>query len=184
MLLTNLFRDQLDRYGEIDITMNILEEMIRTVPKMQVIVNADDALSAYLAMDSGNPYITYGISKPVQKSAANEIREGRFCKKCGARLEYSFYHYSQLGDYKCPSCGFARPEIKYDAHDVKVGDQLSFQVEDKHLTANIMYIIFWPPMPDSVQLDFPVSISRICFRNSIRKMDVWNSSVLKALVLC
>ena len=36
MLLTNLFRDQLDRYGEIDITMNILEEMIRTVPKMQV----------------------------------------------------------------------------------------------------------------------------------------------------
>ena len=136
MVLTNLFRDQLDRYGEIDITMNILEEMIRTVPKMQVIVNADDALSAYLAMDSGNPYITYGISKPVQKSAANEIREGRFCKKCGARLEYSFYHYSQLGDYKCPSCGFARPEIKYDAHDVKVGDQLSFQVEDKHLTAN------------------------------------------------
>ena len=58
MLLTNLFRDQLDRYGEIDITMNILEEMIRTVPKMQVIVNVDDALSAYLAMDSGNPYIT------------------------------------------------------------------------------------------------------------------------------
>lgn len=57
-------------------------------------------------------------------------------KKCGAKLEYSFYHYSQLGDYKCPSCGFARPAIQYDAHDVKVGDQLSFQVEDKHLTAN------------------------------------------------
>ena len=136
MVMTNLFRDQLDRYGEIDITMNILEEMIRTVPKMQVIVNADDALSAYLALDSGNPCITYGISKPVQKSAANEIREGRFCKKCGARLEYSFYHYSQLGDYKCPSCGFKRPEIRYDAYDVKVGEQLSFAVEDKHLVAN------------------------------------------------
>ena len=72
MLLTNLFRDQLDRYGEIDITMNILEEMMRKVPKMQIIVNGDDALSAYLAMDSGNPYVTYGISKPVIKSAANE----------------------------------------------------------------------------------------------------------------
>ena len=70
MLLTNLFRDQLDRYGEIDITMNILEEMMRKVPKMQIIVNGDDALSAYLAMDSGNPYVTYGISKPVIKSAA------------------------------------------------------------------------------------------------------------------
>ena len=63
--------------------MNILEEMMRKVPKMQIIVNGDDALSAYLAMDSGNPYVTYGISKPVIKSAANEIREGRFCKRCG-----------------------------------------------------------------------------------------------------
>ena len=53
MLLTNLFRDQLDRYGEIDITMNILEEMMRKVPEMQIIVNGDDALSAYLAMDTG-----------------------------------------------------------------------------------------------------------------------------------
>ena len=75
MVMTNLFRDQLDRYGEIDITMNILEEMMRKVPDMKVIVNGDDALSAYLAMDSGNPYVTYGISRPVVQSAANEIRE-------------------------------------------------------------------------------------------------------------
>lgn len=136
MVMTNLFRDQLDRYGEIDITMNILEEMMRKVPEMKVIVNGDDALSAYLAMDSGNPYVTYGISKPVVQSAANEIREGRFCKKCGERLQYSFYHYSQLGDYKCPKCGFQRPALRYDAYDVKVGEQLSFRVEDKLLSAN------------------------------------------------
>lgn len=136
MVMTNLFRDQLDRYGEIDITMNILEEMIRKVPKMKVIVNGDDALSAYLAMDSGNNYITYGISKPVIKSETNEIREGRFCKKCGEKLDYSFYHYSQLGDYKCPKCGFKRPDPTFDAYDVKVGDQLSFSVENRNIVAN------------------------------------------------
>lgn len=136
MVMTNLFRDQLDRYGEIDITMGILEEMMRKVPKMQVIVNGDDALSAYLAMDSGNPFVTYGISRPVMKNAANEIREGRFCKICGERLEYSFYHYSQLGDYKCPKCGFARPQLTYDASGVKVDDQISFTVEGRHLVAN------------------------------------------------
>ncbi|WP_373213331.1 MurT ligase domain-containing protein [Ruminococcus sp. 5_1_39BFAA] len=136
MVMTNLFRDQLDRYGEIDITMNILEEMIRKVPKMKVIVNGDDALSAYLAMDSGNEFVTYGISKPVMKNETNEIREGRFCKCCGERLIYSFYHYSQLGDYKCPKCGFARPEIQYDADDVKVDDQISFRVEGRQITAN------------------------------------------------
>ncbi len=136
MVMTNLFRDQLDRYGEIDITMNILEEMIKKVPDMKVIVNGDDALSTYLVMDSGNPYVTYGISKPVMRSATNEIREGRFCKKCGERLQYSFYHYSQLGDYECPGCGFRRPDIQYDAGDVKVGEQLSFRVENNLLVAN------------------------------------------------
>ncbi|MDO4340451.1 MAG: MurT ligase domain-containing protein [Eubacteriales bacterium] len=136
MVMTNLFRDQLDRYGEIDITMNILEKMIRSVPKMKVIVNGDDALSAYLAMDSGNEFISYGISRPVMKNETNEIREGRFCKRCGAKLQYSFYHYSQLGDYKCPECGFTRPKLDFDADDVKVGDQLSFRVEDRHIVAN------------------------------------------------
>ena len=136
MVMTNLFRDQLDRYGEIDITMNILEEMIRTVPDMKLIVNGDDALSAYMAMDSGNPCVYYGISRPVMRNETNEIREGRFCKKCGERLQYSFYHYSQLGDYQCPKCGFKRPVPDYDAEDVKVSDQLSFSVEGNRIVAN------------------------------------------------
>ena len=124
MLMTNLFRDQLDRYGEIDITMNILESMIKTLPEMKVIVNGDDALSAYLAMDSGNPCIFYGISQPVMKNETNEIREGRF------------YHYSQLGDYLCPGCGFKRPDPDFDAYDVKVGDRLSFRVENRLISAD------------------------------------------------
>ena len=136
MLMTNLFRDQLDRFGEIDITMNILESMIKTLPEMKVIVNGDDALSAYLAMDSGNPCIFYGISQPVMKNETNEIREGRFCKRCGAKLEYSFYHYSQLGDYLCPGCGFKRPDPDFDAYDVKVGDRLSFRVENRLISAD------------------------------------------------
>lgn len=90
MVMTNLFRDQLDRYGEIDITMNILEEMIRKVPDMKLIVNGDDALSAYLAKDSGNACIYYGISRPVMKNETNEIREGRFCKCCGKDFSTAF----------------------------------------------------------------------------------------------
>lgn len=136
MVMTNLFRDQLDRYGEIDITMNILKEMIQKVPEMKLIVNGDDALSAFLAMDSGNPFITYGISRQVMENKTNEIREGRFCKRCGERLDYRFYHYSQLGDYLCPGCGFKRPALNYDGEDVTVADQLSFYVEGRHIVAN------------------------------------------------
>lgn len=137
MVLTNLFRDQLDRYGEIDITMNILKESMQSAPDMKVIVNGDDALSAFLAMDSGNDFVTYGISeKVIDDKGSHEIREGRFCKKCGAPLHYNFYHYSQLGDYKCTDCDFVRPKIDFNAYDVEIGEGLLFSVEDKRLFAN------------------------------------------------
>ena len=136
MILTNLFRDQLDRYGEIDITMNILKEMIQKVDKMTLIVNGDDALSAFLAQETGKPCVTYGIPEKTVKEEGTEIREGRFCKKCGTKLEYRFYHYSQLGDYYCPGCGFERPHLDYGAEAVKLGDQISFTVEDRRLVAD------------------------------------------------
>lgn len=137
MVLTNLFRDQLDRYGEIDTTMNILKEVMQSAPHMKVVVNGDDALSAFLTMDAGNEMITYGISEQVMNDKdSHEIREGRFCKKCGAPLSYQFYHYSQLGDYACTKCDFKRPVIQYDASGIEVSDHLAFTVEGKRIAAN------------------------------------------------
>ena len=63
MILTNLFRDQLDRYGEIDITMELLKKAMHMAPDMTLVVNGDDALSAFLAKDSGNKYVTFGVSR-------------------------------------------------------------------------------------------------------------------------
>jgi len=137
MVLTNLFRDQLDRYGEIDITMKLLKQAMEMAPDMKVIVNGDDALSAYLAMESGNPYVTYGISEKVfDEQDTHEIREGRFCKRCGGRLEYEFYHYSQIGIYRCPECGFQRPAIDFDASHIRMEHGLEFDVEGRHIAAN------------------------------------------------
>lgn len=137
MVLTNLFRDQLDRYGEIDTTMNILKEVMQSAPDMKVVVNGDDALSTSIAMDAGNTCITYGINEKVMDDGApQEIRDGRFCKRCGQPLSYNFYHYSQLGDYACTSCDFKRPQIQYNASDIEVSDHLSFTVEGRRITAN------------------------------------------------
>lgn len=136
VILTNLFRDQLDRYGEIDTTINLIKEMIQKTAKTTVIVNGDDALTTYLAQETGNKVITYGVGKPAGKNELNEVRDGRFCKKCGGRLHYNFYHYSQLGDYECPQCGFKRPQLDFDAEDVQFGDQISFTVQGRRLFVN------------------------------------------------
>ena len=136
MVLTNLFRDQLDRYGEIDITMNLVRDAMKLAPDMKVIVNADDALSVFVTQESGNPYVTYGIGEKVFEESINEIKEGRFCKKCGAKMEYNFYHFSQLGDYYCSACDFKRPEIKYNASEIETGDHLAFCVDNRRIKAN------------------------------------------------
>ena len=107
-------------------------------PDMTLVVNGDDALSAFLAKDSGNKYVTFGIGKQCQqeKENAREIREGQFCKCCGEKLNYHFYHYSQLGDYECPNCGFKRPKLDFDAENVKSGGKLSFDVDNREIKAN------------------------------------------------
>ncbi len=129
MILTGLFRDQLDRYGEIDLTMKALEKAILEAPDMTLVINADDPLTAYLAKKSAHRIVSYGVSEKVTENV-DVIREGRFCENCGAPLRYDFYHFSQLGVYCCPACGFERPQIDYDASGIRLSPQLSFDVKE------------------------------------------------------
>ena len=129
MVLTGLFRDQLDRYGEIDLTMKALEKAIREAPNMTLVINGDDPLTAYLAKKSARCVVSFGVSEKVTDNV-DVIREARFCENCGAPLQYDFYHFSQLGLYRCPSCGFHRPEINYDASGVSLTPHLSFDVKE------------------------------------------------------
>ena len=137
LVLTNLFRDQLDRYGEIDTTIGLLKEAIGMVPEMKLIVNADDPLSVWLAQETGNPYVCYGIGEEVRSARSHEIREGRFCKRCGAPLQYEYYHYGQMGKYRCSACDFARPQARYEARGISTEGGVSFRVEDQQIEAGL-----------------------------------------------
>ncbi len=135
MIITGLFRDQLDRYGEIDLTMKAIDKAIRLAPDMTLVINGDDPLTAFLAKESGHRFVSFGVSEQTTPevdfpSSSAEIREGRFCENCGSPLHYDFYHFSQLGVYRCPSCGFKRPSIDYDAARVTLAPQLSFDVRE------------------------------------------------------
>ena len=137
MITTNLFRDQLDRYGEIDAIANLFIQVMQAAPEMKVVVNGDDALTSYIALESGNKVIPYGINEKVlEGKESKEMHEGRFCRRCGAPLEYKFHHYSQLGNYACTACDFKRPEVQFNASQIEVGDQLKFKVGDKQIVAN------------------------------------------------
>ena len=145
-LLTNISRDQLDRFGEVDITFNKLKTGVSSVKKTKLIINCDDVLSYTLACDCGNTYVTYGISEQIfDDISRSEIRESIFCRSCGKKLEYDFFHYGQLGIYHCPNCGLKRPEPDYTATDITLHDEVySFDMDGMHIdsTARTPYNIY------------------------------------------
>ncbi|MGE4282550.1 MAG: MurT ligase domain-containing protein [Clostridia bacterium] len=135
IIITNLFRDQLDRFGEIDITMKLLHLALEKAPDAALILNGDDPLTARFGYDSKRPCYFYGIDQDLNINE-NETKEGRFCTLCGQELQYNYYHYSQLGDFFCTNCGFKRPVLNFKAFDVHLEEGLQFEVAHNCSTAS------------------------------------------------
>lgn len=117
-VIHNFFRDQLDRYGEIDILIDKIEEVID--PQTTLVLNADDPLVRQISFDTNRGAIYYGVNKtPYSLEEMSQVREAKFCPNCNRKLEYEFFHYSQLGNYQC-ECGFGKPACEYAAEDVNL----------------------------------------------------------------
>ncbi len=110
-VLTNLFRDQLDRYGEVDYLSRLWGETLSALPSSStVLLNADDPRIASLGEKLSCRVLYYGIEdQSLAGSALAHASDSRFCLHCGAPYDYPMVFYSHLGHYRCPSCGMARP---------------------------------------------------------------------------
>ena len=127
IVITNLFRDQMDRYGEIESTARLLDEAIQKVPDVTLVLNADDPFCASLGVDRNAIY--YGVSEDA--NSEDDAKENQFCLKCGSNLTYEYHHYSQLGKYKCEGCSFARPNPDYSATRVDLSQGIRFVMSYK-----------------------------------------------------
>ncbi|WP_042331843.1 Mur ligase family protein [Desulfosporosinus orientis] len=115
-IITNFFRDQLDRYGELDTTVRMVRESLGDATVL--VLNADDPLVAQFGQNHSRT-IYYGVERtPESRVESQETREARFCPSCGTVLDYSLFHYGQLGIYQCTGCGFHRSEPKILAQNV------------------------------------------------------------------
>ena len=143
IVITNLFRDQLDRYGEIDATVKLLDEAFSNIKNdFELILNGDDPLCAHYADKYKAKF--YGISED-KNLKKNEIKEGRFCLKCQSELSYNFCHYSQLGDFYCPKCGYKRQAPHYDAVNIDLDNKMKFDIKynDHTITLDVNYKGFY-----------------------------------------
>lgn len=151
-VLLNLFRDQLDRYGEIDHTQDVIAHALELSPATTLIYNADDPLCASIAARVPNTSIAFGIDGATG-TESDRISDSRFCSQCNAPLEYDYVQYGQLGAYHCPSCGWSRPALLRRVTDVELtcngyGFDLTFGPEAKapatHITTryNGLYMVY------------------------------------------
>ncbi len=119
LVVTNLFRDQLDRYGELSTTAALIQKAIDKNTELTLILNADDPLVTNFGYNREN-VIFYGfenVSFECEHEGSGAPAEVYNCI-CGKPLKYSKQFFAQQGHYEC-TCGFKRPKCTYSA-DVKV----------------------------------------------------------------
>jgi UDP-N-acetylmuramyl tripeptide synthase len=122
ILLGNLFRDQLDRYGETETLADAWSAMAASLAgETAFILNADDPMVADIARVSGPVTSTFGIDDTAQAlPELQHARDAKQCRVCGAELEYSAYFVGHLGHYSCPSCPVSRPDPDVTATEVEL----------------------------------------------------------------
>lgn len=118
VLVTNIFRDQLDRYGEITHTLNNIKAGLENSPNAIVCLNADCSLSVSMAEGLNQKIIYYGVETPLYKERVTEISDAPYCVKCKGEYTYDYVTYGHLGGFRCAACGYARPPAEVSVASV------------------------------------------------------------------
>lgn len=133
VVITNLFRDQLDRYGEIDMTVDFIRRALALAPKAKLVLNGDDPLVAQFGEKTDRRCYFVGVDEDCGLEGG-EAGEGKICIFCGHELSYEYHHYSQLGNFHCENCGFSRKAPDFSITQVKLSGGVSFMLTHKEQT--------------------------------------------------
>jgi UDP-N-acetylmuramyl tripeptide synthase len=117
LLLANLFRDQLDRYGELEAIADRWADALAATPVEQLVLNADDPVVANLGHD--RDALFFGVEDDAMAMAEMQhAADAKHCRLCGAPYRYDAIYMGHLGHYRCPNCDSRRPEPQVTAHHI------------------------------------------------------------------
>lgn len=145
LVVSNFFRDQLDRNGEVESLILKINDFLKTYTG-NLILNNDDPNVARLGMaNQDNKNVMYYTVDEYQNASKEmkEAGEGKFCPFCSNRIEYEYYQYSHIGKFKCPNCNYGDNKIYLNIKKVDVTNK-SFECEDISYTTkfNNIYSIY------------------------------------------
>lgn len=137
-VFTNLFRDQLDRYGEIYTTYNKILKGVRMHPEALIIANGDAPI--FNSVDLPNKIVYYGFAdQPDEIQDAPANTDGLLCPRCHHILRYKELVYGNLGKYFCPHCDFHRPVLTYQVTAItnQTPQSSTFMINDHEINLHI-----------------------------------------------
>ena len=119
--LGNLFRDQLDRYGELERIGERWRAAVENLPEAAtLVVNADDPQVGDLAAGRHGS-VTFGLDDPAQaRPSLQHAADSKYCLRCGTPYIYAAAYVGHLGDYRCPACGHGRPPLDVTARALEL----------------------------------------------------------------
>jgi UDP-N-acetylmuramyl tripeptide synthase len=129
---TNLFRDQLDRYGEVDSVFAFWQRALASTPSTSTLVlNADDPSVAELAVGWPGPVHWFGLDAPEFATTGGGAFDARWCRSCGGTFAYDRRYFAHAGLWHCTGCGRARtPAPDTVARDIRLAvDSSNFVVD-------------------------------------------------------
>jgi lipid II isoglutaminyl synthase (glutamine-hydrolysing) len=130
--LGNLFRDQLDRYGELELVAERWRDAVTALPAgAQLVYNADDPqLAAVSEAHAGS--VAFGLDDPsVARPFLQHAADSKYCIRCGTPYDYAAAYVGHLGDYRCPLGHHARPPLELAARDISLHglERASFRLD-------------------------------------------------------
>lgn len=145
LVLLNLFRDQLDRYGEVETIRSKWIEAIKNLPKdTSLILNADDPSVSFMASAFRGKPVYFGVGEEkLTLPLIENVADVRFCLKCGEKLTYKPIYSAHLGHWSCTNCHYDRPKPQIKA------DKLVFKPD---LSTSLRLIIDKEPL----QINYPL----------------------------
>ena len=145
LIILNLFRDQLDRSGEVETLINKMGNFIKTY-NGNLILNSDDPnVSRFSLFNKDNKNIYYfSVEKfSNSKKKMDDKGEGLFCPNCFKKLKYDYYQYSHIGKFKCPVCNYGYNKIDTLVENIDFKNKTFYLGKNKYKTMyNNMYSMY------------------------------------------
>jgi lipid II isoglutaminyl synthase (glutamine-hydrolysing) len=130
LCLGNLFRDQLDRYGELELVAGRWRAAVDELPSdSRLVVNGDDPQVGDLGRTRSRT--VFGVDDPRHAyRTLQHAADSKWCIRCGTPYEYAAAYMGHLGDYRCPNCGHARPPLDVIAREIELDgiERVSFEL--------------------------------------------------------